>query len=210
MLEIWWLRIASLILIEIDWFRNWRKIYHWSKSDREMSPIPHKLNWTGCMRSFRESGKGRISKRPETMASQKIYFLLCLTFFDSRLWKSTPGWQPQGVCIQKQSLWVVLAVFAGFCWWGQSGRCRRLSLFFLIFDASLFYWQVFLCWVFRFLIRSEDLAVAVNLLLWTGLDYLKVGWLSGICLIPRGRQRLWVVCSRVSQCLQWLLLRREI
>ena len=153
-----------------------------------MSPIPHKLNWTGCMRSFCESGKGRISKRPETMASQKIYFLLCLTFFDSRLWTSTPGWQPQGVCIQKQSLWVVLAVFAGFCWWGQSVRWMYLSSFFLIVDASFLRCKVFLYWVSQVLVRFVGLVVETDL--FSGFDLYRPrgGQLSEIFQTLMGRQ----------------------
>ena len=109
-----------------------------------------------------------------------------------------------------QSLWVARDVSFGSCWWGQSGRCRRLSSFFLIFEASSFYWSIFLCWVFRFLTRSADLVVGTNLLLRAGFDCLEFGWLSKIFLMPRVQRKLWVVCSRVSRCLQWLLLSCEI
>ena len=154
-----------------------------------MSPIPHKLNWTGCMRSFCESGKGCISKRPETMASRKIYFLLCLTFFDSRLWTLTPGWQSQGVCIQKQLLWVVHAVFAGFCWWGQSVRWMYLSSFFLIVDASFLGCKVFLYWVSQVLVRFVGLVVETDLV--SGFDLCR----------PRAAQ--------LSEIFQTLMGRRE-
>lgn len=110
-----------------------------------------------------------------------------------------PRWQLLAICIQTRFLWVVRGVFFGFCWWGQSERCRHLSSFFLISEASSICWSIFLCWVFRFSIRYADLVVGVNLLLKVDFRYLKVGWLGGICLMPRGQQKLWVVCSRVSR-----------
>ena len=188
-LSCWQVRLASLILVEIDWFRCWRKIYHWSKPDREMSPIPHKLNWTGCVRSFCEPVKRRISKRLGTMAFQKIYFLLCLTFVDSRLWISAPGWQLQVVCIQRRLLWVVLAVFVGFCWWGQSVRWRHLSSFFLIVDASFLRCKVFLCWVSQVLDHFVGLVVEIDLFSEFDRYRPRGGRLSEIFQMLRGRQR---------------------
>ena len=165
-----------------------------------MSPIPHKLNWTGCVRSFCESGKGCVSKRLETMAFQKIYFLLCLTFVDSRLWMSTPRLQPQGVCIQRQSLWVVLAVFVGFCWWGQSVRRRHLSSFFLIVDASFLRYKVFLCWVSRSLAHFVGLIVEIDLFSVFDRCRPRGGQSSEIFQRLRGLQWQWFVCSRLSRC----------
>ena len=154
-----------------------------------MSPIPRKLNWIGCVRSFCEPGKGRISKRPGTMAFQKNYFLLCLTFVDSTLWMSTQGWQPQGVCTQRQSLWVVLAVFVGFCWWGQSVRWRYLSSFFLIVDASFLRCKVFLCWVSQILAHFVGLVVEIDLFSEFDRYRTRGGRLSEIFQMLRGRQR---------------------